>query len=132
MPTASADDVRVEVDTYLDDTDIEGADGDPDDDGILGRIERDIDREMDAPPGDGTDERRDLEAVLAALFIATTRDRAESKASSGRTSATYEESVVDQLRSRAKHLGAPDSLAGLSGTRRNASITAPDAKGWSP
>lgn len=132
MVTATADDVRIEIDTYLDDTEIEGDSNDPNDDGIIGRVDRDIEREMDSPPGDGTADRRDLEAVLAALFIATSRDRAESKAQSGRTSATYEEGLVDQLRARAKRLGAPDSLVGLAGQRRSASVTAPDAKGWSP
>lgn len=85
---------------------------------------------MESPPSEGSDDRQDLEAVLAALHIATTRDRAESQASSGRTSASYEESMIDQLRSRARRLGAPDSLIGLTGTRRTASITAPDAKNW--
>jgi len=130
MVTASADDVRVEIpETYLDDADIEGQSGDG---GILARVDRDIEREMSQPPADNTDDRRDLEAVLAALFIATSRDRAESETQSGRTSATYEEDLVDQLRARAKRLGAPDSLVGLAGTRRTATISAPDAKNWSP
>lgn len=130
MPTATASDVRLEIETYLSDADIEGDPNVADDDGILGRVERDLLREMSSPPGEGSVDRQDLEAVLAALHIATTRDRAESQAQSGRTSASYEESLIDQLRSRARRLGAPDTLIGLVGTRRTASITSPDAKNW--
>lgn len=132
MPTADASDVRVEIETYLDDADIEGDSNDPNDDGILGRVERDIERELSDPPADGTNDRQDLEAVLAALFIATTRDRAEDRVQSGRTSVSYEQSLIDQLRARAKSLGANDALVGLAGTRRTATITAPDAKGYEP
>lgn len=123
MATATASDVNVEITTYLDDPAI----GD-----IIDRVDRDIDRELSDPPSDGTDDRKDLEAVLAALFIATSRDRAEESVSSGRTSATYEQSLIDELRARAKRLGANDALVGLAGTRRKASITAPDAKNWEP
>lgn len=111
MVTAAADDVRVEIDTYLDDPDI--AD-------ILGRVDRDIERAMSDPPADNTDDRQDLEAVLAALFIATSRDRAASSSQSGRTSVTFEQSAIDELRSRARRLGAPESLLGTTGrTRKN-------------
>lgn len=123
MPDASPSDVRVEIDTYLDDTDITP---------IIKRVARDISREMDDPPETGSDDRQDLEAVLAAIHIATTRDRAESKVSSGRTSASYEQSVIDELRARASRLGAPDSLIGLTGTRRTATISSPDSKNWTP
>lgn len=129
MPTASAADVRIEIETHLDDAAIEGAGGNG---GILARVDRDIERELDSPPADGTDDRQDLEAVLAALFIATSRDRAEESVQSGRTSVSYEQSVIDELRARAKRLGANDALVGLEGTRRTASITAPDAKGYEP
>jgi hypothetical protein len=121
MPTATPSDVTVEIDTVEEESDIAA---------VIERVARDIDREMDDPPADGTDDRQDLVAVLAAMFIATSRDRAESEASTGRTAITYEASMVDQLRSRAARLGAPDSLLGLAGTRRTASITAPDAKNW--
>jgi len=117
VPTASPADVRIEIDTYLDDPEISS---------IISRIERDIGREMDDPPAGSTADRRDLEAVLAAIYIATTRDRAESKASSGRTSATYEESLVDQLRSRAQRLGAPDRLIGIDAGKPSFSIDVPD------
>jgi predicted RNA methylase len=117
VTTADPADVRVEIDTYLDGPEISS---------IIKRIERDIDREMDNPPAGGTDDRQDLEAVLTAIHIATTRDRAESKASSGRTSATYEESMVDQLRSRAQRLGAPDSLIGINAGKPSFSLNVPD------
>jgi hypothetical protein len=117
VPTADPADVRVEIDTYLEDSEIMS---------IIERIGRDIRREMDNPPAGGSDARQDIEAVLAAIHIATTRDRAESKASSGRTSATYEESMVDQLRSRAQRLGAPDSLIGIDAGKPAFSLDVPD------
>lgn len=126
MPTASASDVRLEIDTYLDDADIEGDPNNTSDDGILGRVERDIGREMDNPPEPDTADRRDLEAVLAAIYIATTRDRASSRTQSGRTTVTYEESLIDQLRSRARRLGAPDSLLGIDGSKPTFSLSVPD------
>jgi hypothetical protein len=129
MPTAGASDVRIEIDTHLSDTEIEGDSTDDTSTGILGRVERDIEREMDSPPAAGTDDRRDLEAVLAAIHIATTRDRADSQTKSGRTSVTYEESLIDQLRSRARRLDAPDSLLGLDGGKPTASIHVPNTKG---
>ncbi|WP_135535378.1 hypothetical protein [Halostella pelagica] len=128
MPTADASDVRIEINTYLDDATIEGADDDPDDDGILGRIERDIEREEEMP-GMETADRRDLEAVLAAHHIATTHDRAESQSQTGRTSVTYEESLIDELKGRAKRLGATDELLGIGGAKPTASISVPSTKG---
>lgn len=120
MATAGPADVRVEIDTYLDDPQITA---------VIDRVVRDIDREMSSPPADGTDDRKDLEAVLAAIHIATSRDRAESKASSGRTSATYEESMIDQLRGRAERLGAPDSLLGIDAGKPTFSLGVPDTSG---
>lgn len=123
MATATPSDVRVEIDTYLEDPMLLS---------ILDRVERDIERELSDPPADGTGDRQDLEAVLAALFLATSHDRAESETATGRTSATYEQSLIDELRARAKRLGATDALVGLEGTRRSASITSPNAKGYEP
>lgn len=120
MPTASPADVRVEIETRLDDTEITA---------VLERVERDLERELDTPPTDGSDDRKDLEAVLAAHHIATSLDRAESKASSGRTSVTYEQSVVDELKARAKRLGATDALLGIGGSKPSAGISVPDARG---
>jgi hypothetical protein len=61
MSTADARDVQVEIDTGLAPGDINS---------ILSQVERDVSR-MDDPPAKGTDDRKDLEAVLAALRIAT-------------------------------------------------------------
>jgi len=121
--TATADDVYLEIDTYLGKQKVSK---------IIDRVSRDLERELEEPPAADTDKRQDLEAVLAALFIATTHDRAEESVQSGRTSVSYEQSLINELRSRAKRLGATDELVGLAGTRRSASITAPDAKNWTP
>ncbi|WP_089650094.1 hypothetical protein [Halobacterium hubeiense] len=118
--TASPSDVQLEIDTYLDDSKISS---------IIDRVGRDIERVMDDPPAAGSDDRQDLEAVLAAIFIAETHDRAEESEQSGRTSATYEESMVDQLRGRAKRLGAPDSLIGTNAGKPTFSLSVPDTSG---
>jgi len=120
MPTAQPRDVRVEISTHLDPVEILD---------VIDRVSRDIDRVMSGPPGADTDDRQDLEAVLAALHIATSRDRAESDASSGRTSVTYEESMIDELRARARRLGAPDELVSTGQTAPTASLSVPDTKG---
>lgn len=125
MVTASADDVRIEIETHLTDTQIEGSNGNG---GILARVERDLKRELDSPPAADTDKRRDLEAVLAAHHIATTRDRAESSAQSGRTSVSYEESMIEELKARAKRLGATDALLGIGTTKPSAGLSVPDAR----
>jgi hypothetical protein len=126
--TAAADDVRLEIETELSDAEIQGPGGDG---GILARVARDIERVMDSPPGDGTNDRQDLEAVLAALFIATSRERSRAKESRESASHTYEESLIDGLRGRARRLGAPDELLSVGAGKQTASITAPDAKNWS-
>jgi len=126
MVDATAPDVRLEIETYLDDEEIEGDPNDPDDDGIIGRVSREIDRAMSDPPSAGTAERQDLEATLAALWIATRLDRAESKASSGRTSATYEESVVETLRASARRLDAPEDLIT---SKQSFDLAVPDTSG---
>lgn len=120
MPTAEADDVRIEIDTDLGDIKIAK---------IIKRVGRDIDREMSNPPSDNTDHRQDLEAVLAALHIATSRERAADSVQTGRTSKDYEQSLIDELKTRAKRLGAPDSLAGIGQTKPSAGLTVHDSKG---
>lgn len=119
MPEASPSDVHVEIETHLEDSDIEP---------IIDRIARDIDRD-DAVDVEDTAHRKDLEAVLAAHHIATTRDRAESQSQTGRTSVTYEESLIDELKARAKRLGATDELLGIGGSKPTASISVPSTKG---
>ena len=119
MPTAAPDDVRIEIETTLDDTMIEK---------IIARVSRDIDRD-DGIGGLDEQDRQDLEAVLAAHHIATTTsDRAESDVQTGRTSVTYEESLVDELKARARRLGATDELLGIGATNRTASIGVPKTR----
>lgn len=119
MATATPSDVRIEIDTYLDDPVI--AD-------VIDRVIRDIEREMDSPPADGTGDRQDLEAILAALHIATSLDRAEEAASSGATSVEYEDSLIEALKARAKRLGASDELIGIGTTKPSASIDVLDSR----
>lgn len=114
MPTATASDVFLEIDTDLADAEIEGDENDPSDDGMLGPVSRDVDR-MSSPPADGTDDRKDLEAVLCALRIATGnapdgQDRTAQSVSSGRTQKQYDASTVEKLKQRARFLGAEEQL----------------------
>jgi hypothetical protein len=118
MPEAEPSDVRIEIETYLDDPDIEK---------VISRISRDIDRDEQVTV-ENTQDRQDLEAVLAAHHIATTRDRAESQSQTGRTSVTYEDSLIDELKSRAKRLGATDELLGIGASKPTASISVPSTK----
>jgi hypothetical protein len=110
MPEASIDDVRVEIDTTLSDGDISD---------VLDRVARDIDREYDAPGFDDTQHRQDFEAVLAALRIASGRDRRAEEVTSGRTSQTYETSEVKELRNRVRRLDPGDVFGRPSSTIRD-------------
>lgn len=118
MAEATPSAVRVEIETYLPDSDITA---------IIDRVARDIDRD-DGVFGLDQQDRQDLEAVLAAHHIATTIDRSESSAKSGRTSVTYEQSLIDELKARARRLGATDELLGIGATNRTASITVPKTR----
>lgn len=121
MPTdagTDADAVRVEISTHLDDAAIEGDSNDPDDDEILGRVERDIDREYDDSDFEDTQHRKDFEAVLAALRIASGRDRRAESVQSGRTRTTYEASEVASLRARLRRLDPGDAFS-VGGVKRN-------------
>lgn len=115
MPTATASDVRVEINTYLSDAEIEGDSNDASDDGILGVIERDIDRTYTDPGFEDTAHRRDFEAVLCALRIAEGRDRRAESETSGRTTTEYETSTVESLRRRVRRLD-PGSEFGHPGS----------------
>lgn len=92
-------DVHVEIDTQLEDSDIND---------MLDLVERDIDREYGSNPGfDDDQHRKDFEAALAALRIAEgnapdAQDRTAEKVSTGRTSRTYEASTVATLRQRVR------------------------------
>lgn len=101
MPEASAADVRAEIDTYLDDSDIEGPDGNG---GLLARVAREIDRAYDGTDitFEDTQHRQDFEAVLTALRIAEGRDRRGESVSSGRSSTDYETDEIDNLRKRVR------------------------------
>jgi hypothetical protein len=108
----TASDVRVEIDTHLADSDIEGTEGDSNDTGILGRVEREIDREYAS--GDVLFEddqhRQDLEAVLAALRIAEGRDRRGESVASGRSRTKYETSEISNLRKRVRRADPGDAF----------------------
>lgn len=105
MPTATAADVRVEIETHLADSDITS---------ILDVVERDIDRTYPSPGFEDTQHRQDLEAVLCALRIAEGRDRRAESVTSGRTSTEYETSTVAALRRRVRRLD-PGSEFGHAG-----------------
>lgn len=121
----TASDIRVEIDTYLDDSDLQGASDDETDTGILGRVERDIDREYDATDVTFTDDqhRRDFEATLAALRIAEGKDRRAESVQSGRTQTTYETSEIDSLRKRVRRLDPGSEFGHASRVVRDDSRT---------
>lgn len=120
MSTATPSDVRVELNTSLDDSKITE---------IIERVSREIERELAEPPDQGTDDRQDLEATLAALFIATSHDRAEESTQSGRSSVSYEQSMIDELKARAKRLGATDALLSIGVVEQDASVYVADSRG---
>lgn len=87
-PVAEPSDVKTEYATTLDDSTIQG---------YLGRAARENGRYND-PDAMDEDDRRDLEAALAAYWIATrSADRAEESFQSGRSSVSYEGSVVESI-----------------------------------
>lgn len=88
----SPTEVRVVIDTGLDDPEIND---------ILDRVERDIDREYDSDPDvtfADSQHRQDFESALAALRIATGKDRRASQVSGVENSLTYEASEVRRIR----------------------------------
>ena len=91
MAEATPADVREEVDSSLSDLDISD---------ILDRAARDIDREYDADAFSTREARVDFEAVLAALRIATGRERRARTASSESTSVEFRAIEIDALRVR--------------------------------
>ena len=102
MPEATADDVRVEIDTRLSDSDI---------DGILARVERDWQREYESSAFEDTQHIADFEATLTAHRIATSRDRTTSDESLGNRSKTYDTSFVSQIEERIRALDPGDAFA---------------------
>jgi len=132
MPTGagtSATDVRVEIDTDLADLDI--AD-------VLNRVERDINRAYSSGTGDFDDSqhRIDFEAALAALRIVEgnapdAESRTAEEVSSGRTSVTYESSVVQTLRQRVRRRDPGDAFGTSATIRRDTDrhISTPSSAG---
>ena len=118
MPEATPTDVRLEIDTHLENEKIEK---------VIERKSRDIDRADGVPALDEQD-RTDLEALLAALHIATRLDRAEASAGAGPASVDYEESMIEELRSDARRLGATDELLGIGATDKTATIGVPSTR----
>lgn len=105
-------DVRVEIDTELDDPDIND---------ILARVERDVDREYGSGTGpfDDTQHRVDFEATLAAYRIGTGRDPRASDEAVGNIQVTYDVSVADHLRERVQFLDPGDMFPGRGGAVRD-------------
>jgi hypothetical protein len=101
MAEALPADVRVEIDTHLDDPAISD---------ILTRIEREWQRASDSSDFEDTQHIADFEATLAALRIAEGRDRRAEDVQSGRTQQTYETAEIDNLRQRVRRLDPGDSF----------------------
>lgn len=106
MPEANASDVRVEIDTELDNTEI-GT--------LLNRIEREWKREYSTSDFDGTDHIQDFEAALAALRIAEGRDRRAESVGSGRSRVEYETAEIENLRQRVRR-AEPGDVFGRAGS----------------
>lgn len=116
MPEAEPADVRLEIDTDLDDPKLTK---------LIDKKARAVERDSDVPSLDPPDQA-ELEALLVAIHIATRLDRAESSVGAGPASVEYEESMVEELRSQARRLGATDELLGVGGTDKTASVWVPD------
>lgn len=97
-PLSEPTDVRVEINTRLDDPEISA---------ILRRVARDNDRVNGAAAMDDA-RRTDLEAALAAYHIATQRDRSVRQKTLGSGSKSYEVNVTDRLRDRIRTLDPSD------------------------
>lgn len=95
MPEASATDVRVELDTTLDNSEITN---------IIAVVEREWQRVYDASDFDDTQHIQDFEAVLTALRIAEGRDRRAESEQTGRTRTDYEVVEVESLEKRVRRL----------------------------
>jgi hypothetical protein len=111
MPEAAPTDVRVEIDTRLDDPDVSD---------ILDRVEREWQREYEAGDFDDTQHIQDFEAVLAALRIAEGRDRRASEESRESASITYEADEVESLRERVRRVDPGDVFGHTSTVVRDA------------
>lgn len=107
MPEATATDVRVELDTDLDDPEITD---------IIERVEREWQRYYGTSDFQDTQHIQDFEAALTALRIAEGRDRRGIDVSTGRSGVEYETAEVESLRKRVSRadpgneFGLPASL----------------------
>lgn len=108
MPEASPSDVRVEIDTGLDDSDITA---------ILDRVEREWQREYQSDAFEDAQHIQDFEATFAALRIAEGRDRRASSHSFTGESTTYEEDEIAALRKRVRRDDPGDTFGRASNIR---------------
>lgn len=108
MPEATASDVRVEIDTILEDADITT---------LTARIEREWQRVYDSSDFEDAQHIQDFEATLTALRIAEGRDRRAESVSSGRTSTDYETAEVDSLEKRVQRLDPGNEFGHPAGLR---------------
>lgn len=108
-PQADPDAVRAEIDTVLEDSDIQS---------ILERVARDISREYDAEKFEDDQHRADLESTLAALRIASGRDRRAESVQTGRSSVDYEVAEVNRVRAAVRRTDPGDAFSS-GGVRRN-------------
>lgn len=103
MPDPAADPagVRIEYDTELDDAEIQP---------YISRANREVERHTDAD-GMDTQRRADLEAALAAYWIATrSEDRAAEEVTTGRTTIAYENEVVQDILATVRSLDPSGNL----------------------
>lgn len=121
-PLATVDDVRVEVETDLDDDKIEK---------LLERVARDIDREYGSEPPDKAfaDEphRQDFEAALTAYRIVSNHDRKYTEESVAQASKRYDGSVIDFLKERVARLDPKREFTGPPD--KHVSLDVPDSRG---
>lgn len=110
MPEATVSDVRVEIDTHLEDSDVTA---------VLQRIEREWQREYDSDRFADSQHVQDFEAVLTALRIAEGRDRRGEEVQSGRTRTTYEASEIENLRKRVRRADPGDAFGHSGGVVRD-------------
>lgn len=100
-PVATPSDVKVEYATTLDDGTINN---------YLDRAARENARHNDHESMEA-DDRSDIEAALAAYWIATrSADRAEESVQSGRTSVSYEASAVERIKATIQDLDPSGEL----------------------